>query len=52
MSLSNNPGRHANEAARVILLAGGRRLSENALCPHLFVNLEKIILGILTICLR
>jgi len=29
-----------------------RRLSENALFPHLFVNLEKIILGILTICLR
>jgi hypothetical protein len=29
-----------------------RRLSENALFPHIFVKLEKIILGILTICLR
>ena len=31
---------------------GARRLSENALFPHIFVKLEKIILGILTICLR
>jgi hypothetical protein len=29
-----------------------RRLSENALFPHIFVKLEKIILGILVICLR
>jgi len=29
-----------------------RRLSENALFPYIFVKLEKIILGILTICLR
>jgi hypothetical protein len=34
------------------LVDTARRLSENALFSHLFVNLEKIILGILTICLR
>ncbi len=28
------------------------RLSQNALLPKLFVILKKIILGILTICLR
>jgi hypothetical protein len=29
-----------------------RSLTENALSPHIFVKLEKIILGILSICLR
>jgi hypothetical protein len=29
-----------------------RRLYENDLFPRIFVKLEKIILGILTICLR
>ena len=37
---------------RVCYLGMDRRLSENALFPHLFVNLEKIIIGILAICLR
>ncbi|OGR17511.1 MAG: hypothetical protein A2X81_20135 [Desulfobacterales bacterium GWB2_56_26] len=47
-----NRGRSDSFSGVGIILIGSRSLSDYALFPHIFVKLKKIILGILSICLR